>query len=79
MSCSLLVILDSSENDNDPLDRGFLKANRKIILLRSVNYDLAKLPSLINKIRTKKHFKKNFFSSSDVNFDISEIDNKRNS
>ena len=61
MSCSLLVILDSSENDNDPLDRGFLKANRKIILLRSVNYDLSKLPSLNNKTRTKKHFKKIFF------------------
>ena len=47
--CSHLVVFDSSENDSHPLDRIFLRANRKIILLRSVNYDLIKLLSLTCK------------------------------
>ena len=60
------------KNDNDLSGRVFFKVGRKIILFRSVNYDLTKLICLTNKMKTKTRFQKK--TSEDVNFDISEID-----
>ena len=71
------MIFDSSENDNDPSDCiFFFKTNRKIVFVRSVNYDLTKLLNLKHKAKTKKKksFEKWFFLSNE-NFDIFEIDN----